>query len=109
MRAYYRSKTPEERHRLFVAGRNPDLVVAREKARANTEERRQSLRRSMARNPEKVAARRKLEDAVRHGRVKKEPCVGCGATRVEGHHPDYTKPLEVIWYCRRHHVEVHRP
>ena len=26
----------------------------------------------------------------------------------ERHHPDYSKPLEIIWLCRKHHKELHR-
>jgi hypothetical protein len=31
----------------------------------------------------------------------------CGSTDVEMHHPDYDKPLEVIWMCRSCHL-VHQ-
>ena len=108
MRDYYQSKTPEERHRMFVAGRDPERVAAYDKARANTEERRASLRRSNARNPEKVRARDLARAAARQGKILKLPCVVCGKEKVEAHHQDYAKPLEVIWYCRLHHVEAHR-
>lgn len=41
--------------------------------------------------------------------MAKSPCVVCG-TRInlEAHHPDHSKPLEVIWLCRFHHNEVTR-
>ena len=46
---------------------------------------------------------------VKKGYVKKGPCIFCGITeRIEGHHEDYSKPLEVIWICRGHHVLVTR-
>jgi len=52
-------------------------------------------------DPHKAAARR----ATRV--LEKQPCEVCGATKVEAHHDDYTKPLEVRWLCKRHHSEVH--
>lgn len=48
-----------------------------------------------------------LQSAVASGRVERRPCYDCGAVKVEAHHPDYSKPLEVEWLCRRHHVERH--
>lgn len=59
-------------------------------------------------NAEKRAAHVLLNNAVRDGRVKKLPCVVCGSELSEGHHEDYTKPLEVVWLCRKHHAEAHK-
>jgi hypothetical protein len=54
--------------------------------------------------PEKAKARDELQRAVRAGKVTKGPCEVCGTTQnVQGHHPDYTKPLEVQWLCTTHH------
>jgi len=44
---------------------------------------------------------------VRRGKIKKLACCICGDKNTEAHHEDYTKPLEVIWYCRKHHLEHH--
>lgn len=59
--------------------------------------------------PHKCKARYSLTNAVRDGRVKKPcHCSKCGEKhhRIEGHHPDYSKPFDVIWMCplchRRH-------
>jgi len=56
----------------------------------------------------RIAARELVADAVRSGRLKREPCERCGEAKVEGHHDDYSHPLSVRWLCRTHHREVHR-
>lgn len=40
--------------------------------------------------------------------LDRKPCVICGNAKVEAHHPDYSKPLDVIWLCKKHHGEIHR-
>jgi len=59
--------------------------------------------------PEREAARRAVAIAVRAGRLVRGPCERCGmTTKVEGHHDDYSRPLDVRWLCSTHHDEVHR-
>jgi hypothetical protein len=60
-------------------------------------------------NPEKAFAHAVVTAAVRYGVIKKpKGCSKCGATyRVEGHHEDYSKPLDVIWLCTRCYREHH--
>lgn len=41
------------------------------------------------------------------GELVRQPCEVCGATRTDGHHDDYSKPLEVRWLCRAHHAAAH--
>lgn len=45
--------------------------------------------------------------ARRKGLLVPKPCERCGAARVEGHHEDYDKPLEVVWLCRKCHTKRH--
>ena len=54
---------------------------------------------------DKNFARSQLQQAVRKGIVKKEPCI-CGETNTQAHHADYKKPLDVMWACKKHHVEL---
>ena len=58
-------------------------------------------------NPEKAKAYDAVSYALRTGRLFKKPCP-CGETKVEGHHPDYSKPLEVIWLCKKCHIHEHK-
>lgn len=59
-------------------------------------------------HPEIYRARQKTRDALKSGRLKKQPCYQCGNKKSEAHHEDYSKPLKIIWLCRIHHKEVER-
>lgn len=39
--------------------------------------------------------------------IDKLPCEVCGDINVHRHHPDPTKPLEVVFLCPLHHKEAH--
>ncbi len=62
-----------------------------------------------AENPEKHAAHRAVERAIKRGSLTRKPCERCGAVSgVHAHHDDYGAPLAVRWLCRMHHKERHR-
>lgn len=75
---------------------------------------RASQERSAERNdPVKREAREKLHAAVKSGRVvKAATCERCGQEvpkeRLQGHHADYSKPLEVEWLCSTCHGRERR-
>lgn len=88
---------------------------------------REHMRRARRRSPEKFRqrereaglrrgwgerreARYQLNNAVSRGDVvRPEECQRCGTPGpVEGHHPDYSKPLEVEWLCTLCHGKEHR-
>ena len=52
-------------------------------------------------------ARSYLRVYIKRGKVLREPCSVCGIEPAEPHHPDYSKPLQVIWLCKPHHLELH--
>lgn len=68
---------------------------------------RRAKRLFIERNPQKRAAHILVGNALRDGKLVRQPCEKCGAIKVEAHHDDYTKPLDVRWLCKRHHAEVH--
>ena len=58
--------------------------------------------------PEKVRAHNALNNAIQAGIMMRQLCSKCGAANAEGHHPDYSKPLEVVWLCGDCHRNVHK-
>ena len=59
-------------------------------------------------NIKKYEAHKALKRAVYNNVVIKTQCFVCGNNKVEAHHPDYDRPLDVIWMCRQHHRETHQ-
>lgn len=57
----------------------------------------------------KAFARSAVRRAVLAGKLARpDKCSNCGLTgRIHGHHPDYSKPLEVLWVCQKCHVKIH--
>ena len=66
----------------------------------------QYMRNGRARYPERYRARTAVGNAIRDGRLQRQPCEECGAP-AQAHHEDYGRPLDVRWLCFRHHRKVH--
>ena len=84
-------------------------------AKVNSEARRLNIPRSERTSrwkksvPQEVhAAHDAVESAIAKGALVRQPCEVCGAERVDAHHDDYSKPLDVRWLCRGHHLKHHR-
>jgi hypothetical protein len=46
-------------------------------------------------------------NALRSGKISRHPCAICGGEPAHKHHDDYSKPLDVIWLCPKHHKQMH--
>lgn len=90
-----------ERSRVSARRRRAEGLVEP----APNEKRRVYLARHRAKYPERNRARAAVTRAVRSGRLLPQPC-HCGQP-AQAHHDDYTKPLEVLWLCPRHHADRH--
>ena len=82
---------------------------AYDRVRTTRPERRASLFAAQRKDPAKRRAHVAVTNALRRGKLVKQPCEICGDAKVDAHHDDYSKPLDVRWLCRRHHVDHHFP
>lgn len=68
----------------------------------------ESRKRSAEKHFEKRAANWTTSNAIRDGKLIRQPCEVCGDLKVDAHHDDYSKPLDVRWLCRPHHAVHHK-
>lgn len=62
-----------------------------------------------SRNPQHRKAYNALHNSIRSGAISKpSACQQCGSTaKIQAHHQDYTKPLDVQWLCVKCHLAEH--
>ena len=65
------------------------------------------IKKHRERHRDRVYARDTLNNRIKSKKIIKEPCVVCGLNDSEAHHDDYGKPIDVIWLCNKHHLEMH--
>lgn len=89
----------------------PERVSARE-AYSQTPEGRLAALRAKKKWEVANSVRRKashmVNNAIRDGKLQKQPCFICGDPNTHGHHASYDLPLIVTWLCPKHHKEAHR-
>ena len=73
---------------------------------------RKRTKRYQENNQDKIIARITLRRAVSAGVIKKDECSmanisDCCFGKIEAHHDDYNRPLDVRWLCKYHHTKQH--
>lgn len=115
MRDYYRANKEQiGEYNKKYRSENLEKESARMKEwrRNNVQKARDYSKRQRLKDVEKARLHERAHNAVRYaigkGALTRGPCEVCGATRkIEGHHSDYSKPLEVQWLCKKHHKQLH--
>lgn len=67
--------------------------------------RRDYERRYKQQNIGKLRAKWKVAYAIKRGVFSKGVCEVCGTNKVDAHHDDYARPLDVRWLCHEHHMQ----
>lgn len=85
----YKTRKPQyqayERERFQQPGRKKKVLEYQQNRRRN--------------NPEKAKAWNMVSNAVRSGKLIRQPCESCNVPKAQAHHEDYSKPLDVRWLC----------
>ena len=55
----------------------------------------------------KLAARKIARKAIASGAIKRTACISCGDKNTEAHHKNYSKPLDVMFFCHPCHMAHH--
>ena len=101
-------------YRAFDRARSsqPHRVAARkeyQRTPAFAESHEAAVKRWEARHPERKKASTAVHNAIRDGKLIPWPVCAvpecCG--KPQGHHPDYSRPLDVVWLCDAHHKAAH--
>jgi hypothetical protein len=104
--------TASEKHREYMKSRWENNPIYRqseyERRKQRTPEQRAALEMGRHKLPNRMASR-KLRDAIKCKKIfRPESCEKCGSVdRIQGHHDDYSKPLEVKWVCHSCHMQIH--
>lgn len=95
-----RSSNPDRLKSRREYAKTPRGKLAKAKAERNYRER----------HPEKALAHNIFRSARARGDIQRPAhCRMCGSTeKIEAHHPNYSKPLFVLWLCEKCHKLVHR-
>jgi len=87
--------------------RESDKEYHRQRRALGLENKTEEYRIWRAKNPLAYKAQMILNYKIKSGEIKRGCCSVCGVEKAQGHHPDYTKPLEVRWLCPIHHAILH--
>lgn len=68
--------------------------------------RREIVKKYVGHFPSRKKANTAVNNAIRDGRLNRQPCWVCGNKAV-AHHADYDRPLDVVWLCQSHHKQAH--
>lgn len=97
----------ESRAYQLLTARGYDITALKSPSEIQRASFRSRKRKIDPRKARKERAGQLLREAVKDGRVVRQPCQRCGRIDALAHHHDYSKPLDVIWLCPQHHAEAH--
>lgn len=114
---YRRPGVLDAQRKKHRASALPEARLSRRRERGRARAKEESVRKARAEfdhrrretKPETVAAHHAVSEALACGVLVKQPCASCGSSqKLQAHHDDYSKPLEVRWMCCACHMLHHQ-
>lgn len=111
LKEYYHShkeQAREYKRKWEEKNRDWKNECARKCSKEHKEQLLEKQRKYRKENPEKMRAQSLVNSYVQSGKLNKPlKCESCGAEGyVEAHHSDYSKPLDVMWVCKKCHRKL---
>lgn len=105
----HKKESLDYRHKYYQEHKDEVYSVTKEWCKNNRDKRSNAAKIYSSKNPEKCTAHQIVRNAIKSGKLIKGPCQICGSTkRINCHHPDYSKPLDIIFLCPIHHSRLHK-
>lgn len=105
-----REKIRLQVHENYLKNRESVLIRTKKWRQDNPEKFKEMWIKSKEKDPMKRKAREYLNHAIEYGQIEKPlECSLCKENKkLQAHHEDYARPLEVIWMCSSCHAYIHR-
>lgn len=105
----YKTFDPKKYNReYYLKNKDKRRAYHRKWVLANMQKHVETTRQWRKDNPEKYKAHGKISGLLQNKKLFKKPCETCKEEKVHAHHPDYSKPTQIIWLCLKHHQAIHR-
>jgi|SRR5271170_2702211 len=105
-----KEKIKKQRHEYYLNHRDEYKIATQKWRKENKIKFKESWKKSDEKFPLKRPARKILNYNIEKGYIIRPTiCNKCGKEgKIDAHHEDYSKPLDVQWICKRCHGELHR-
>ena len=110
MRVYNRTPKRRESNKQFYERLKSSGYFKEYQQQPEVKRRRAEQMRVYIQDPIKRAkflARWLAKRMTENGVIEQQPCALCSNENSQRHHPDYNKPLLIVWLCANCHRELH--